>query len=101
MNRPRSDGAADAADAADVVDAGDPNAVLALTVDPAMATLRVTSPMTPVMQTFVARGRTRDGRMVPVTALWTVSRADVLTIASTGVATTTNTTGGDVVVPSE
>jgi len=91
--RPADAPAADAP-APDVVD----NTVVALAIDPPSATLRVTAPMTPVTQMFTARGRTRDGRMIAVPALWTVDRPEALAITAAGLATTTNAVGGDVVV---
>jgi hypothetical protein len=73
--------------------------IVELVMNPPTATLRVTAPMTPQVQAFMVRGRTRDGRLLPVTdVIWTVDRTDVLSISAAGVASTTNVTGGDVVV---
>lgn len=80
------------------LDAIDPGEVDRLTVDPTMATLRVTDPAMPLTQAFTARAHTRDGRDLAVPATWSVDRTDAVTIDGGGLATTTNTTGGDVVV---
>ena len=72
---------------------------VSITIDPAMATLHVTDLTVPQTQAFVAHGHTADGADVVVPATWTVDRADVAAIgAATGIATTTNASGGDVIV---
>lgn len=76
----------------------DPGEAVSLSIDPSSATLRVTDPAMPQMQSFVARARARDGRDVAVPATWSVDREDVVRIDGSGVARTTNTSGGDVVV---
>jgi hypothetical protein len=73
-------------------------AITALTVTPPMSTLTVRDRMVRERQTLVATGRAVDGRDVVVPASWSVDRVDVLSIDNAGVATTTNITGGDVVV---
>ncbi len=72
--------------------------VMALSIDPPTATLRVIDRVTPVTQRFTARGRTSDGRDVPVAATWSIDRTDVANINASGDATTTNNSGGDAVV---
>ncbi len=84
--------------ARDVATDAPDDTLVALSIEPPLTTLRVTSMTAPVSQTFTARGRTRDGRMVVVPALWTVDRPEALTLTTMGVGTTTNTVGGDVVV---
>ncbi|MFO0626921.1 MAG: hypothetical protein U0325_15020 [Polyangiales bacterium] len=68
------DGGLDATGIDVAADVEDP--VVELSVDPATATLRVTQAMTPQMQPFTARARTRSGRSAVVPAVWTVDRAD-------------------------
>ncbi len=80
------------------IDALDPAEAVSLAVDPTMATLRITNLAMPQRQMYTARARTRDGRDVIVPATWSVDRTDVVSIAADGVATTTNASGGDVVV---
>jgi hypothetical protein len=79
-------------------DAGDPNAIVGLRIDPPSAVLRVTDVATPQTLSLRALGRTRDGREVAVTPLWSVDRPEALTVDAAGLARSTNTTGGDVVV---
>lgn len=79
----------------DATDSGRPDEILSITVDPPMASVRVTDAATRVTQRFTARGLTRDRRVVPVTALWTLEPTTLATIDATGLATTTNRHGGD------
>lgn len=99
MDAPSTNDGGDARSDGGGIDAGiDPSEAVSLAVDPSMATLRVTDRAVPQRQTFTARARTRDGRDVVVPASWSVDRTDVVTIDAMGTATTTNTSGGDVVV---
>ncbi len=84
----------DRAAAADVVS----DAPVALVVTPAATTLRVTSPTARPTVRFTATGRTRDGRTVPVTVIWSASPASIATAAADGTVTATGVAGGDVVV---
>ncbi len=99
---PPMDGPAPAMDgvAFDAVDPGGDSAVpvTTLTVAPAMTTLTVTDRAVPLRQMFVATGRGLDGRDVTVPAAWSVDRPEVFTVAVGGLGSTTNITGGDVVV---
>jgi hypothetical protein len=73
--------------------------ITALAIDPPMATLHVTDLAMPQSQTFTAHGTATDGSDVVVPATWTIDRPEVATIGrTTGVATTTNTSGGDLIV---
>ncbi len=99
----RLDSTIDGSETSVDIDAGldatlDANEAVALTVDPPMSTLTVTDRTIPQTAALTAHARTSDGRDVVVTPDWSVDRADVLTVGVSGVATTTNTTGGDVVV---
>lgn len=72
--------------------------ITSLAVDPPSAMLLVTDRAVRQRQRFVADARTPDGRMVAVPAVWSVDRAEALSIAATGEAETTNATGGEVLV---
>jgi hypothetical protein len=88
-------GAAEGGDLDALIDA---NEATSLAIDPTMATLRITDLATPLTQAFTARAHTMDGRDVVVSPDWSVDRTDVLTIDAAGLATTTNSSGGDVLV---
>ncbi|MDB4929439.1 MAG: tolB protein precursor, partial [Myxococcaceae bacterium] len=79
-------------------DAGRSDEVVALAIDPPTATVRVVDATARVGQRFAAVGRTRDGRPVPVTALWALAPTTLATVDAAGLATTTNRHGGDGVV---
>jgi len=76
----------------------DASEAVSLTIDPPMSVLHVTDRTVMQLQTLTAHAHTLDGRDVVVTASWSLDRADVLTVDAAGTATTTNTSGGDVVV---
>jgi WD40-like Beta Propeller Repeat len=84
-------------DRAPPVDAASDTPV-ALEVTPAMTTLRVTSTTARPSTRFTVTGRTRDGRAVPVTAIWTTSPSTIATAAADGTVTATGVSGGDVTV---
>ena len=67
-------------------------------VAPAMATVRVTAPGMRPTTPFTVTGRTRLGRTVPVTALWTTAPTALATAAMDGTVTATGVAGGDVTV---
>ncbi|MBI5517381.1 MAG: hypothetical protein HY909_26660, partial [Deltaproteobacteria bacterium] len=85
-------------DAAGPPDVARPDEVVSLTVEPSIAVLRVTNPVTRATQRFAAVGRTREGRVVPVTALWTLEPGTLAAVDAGGLVTTTNRHGGDGVV---
>lgn len=95
----RSDAPADAplTDRPDAADAAS-DAPVALVIAPAMSTLTVTSTSAHPAARFTATGRTRDGRAVPVTAIWTTSLPSIATAASDGTVTATGVAGGDLTV---
>ncbi len=91
--------AADTSTGTDVpADTGDRDAIVGLRIDPGSTTLRVTSASTPLAQALRALGATRDGRELPVTALWSADRSDVISVDATGLARTSNAVGGDTLV---
>jgi hypothetical protein len=79
-------------------DAPERDEVVALVVAPAMATVRVTAPGMRPTTPFTVTGRTRLGRTVPVTALWSTTPAALATAAPDGTVTATGVAGGDVIV---
>jgi hypothetical protein len=89
---------ADGAPGGDLDASPDPAEIEGLAIEPSAATLRVSDPAVRQSQPFVARARLRDGRQPIVAASWSVDRTEVATIDTRGVATTTNASGGDVIV---
>lgn len=90
-----------AVDGRTVLDGGldAPIDAVSLTIDPPMAMLTIVDPSVTLMQAFTAHAHTSTGGDVVVPAVWSVDRTDVVSIdPATGVATTTNASGGDVVV---
>lgn len=72
--------------------------IVGLSVTPPMTTLRMTDPAMRPSARFTATGRTRDGRSLPVAAIWTVAPGSLATVAADGTVTPTGVAGGDVVV---